>query len=300
MAAIFYQVGGQGQTFFMEFDATLNETHDSSSDITQHPVEDGSVITDHVRPRPDALSLNVFVSNHPISLQKAHADFRDAVEDTPQGFLIPEGTATATELLLGQPRRRPLPVQLIAAGRFGDLERVSLPNLPFVTNSGFLPALPQIPQWFAAPEQDQEEESFQVTTLQHKEGFDRSRQMYEQFITLQRSGQLLTVVTKIREYENMVIESMSVPRDSGSANSLTLQVNFIQVRIVESRTIDLPEALEARGQARRGRGSRASNATNDEEQERVDSTGPTSFLTGTRQSALAQTSDSIRSYFSGN
>lgn len=49
----------------IEFDASVQEGHTSSAEITQHPVEEGVDITDHIRALPDDLSVNVIVSNNP-------------------------------------------------------------------------------------------------------------------------------------------------------------------------------------------------------------------------------------------
>ena len=49
----------------IEFDASVQETHSNSAEITQHPVEEGADITDHIRRQPEELSVNVIVSNNP-------------------------------------------------------------------------------------------------------------------------------------------------------------------------------------------------------------------------------------------
>jgi hypothetical protein len=47
-------------------DATLSEDHDHDADVTDHPVESGAAITDHVRIRPLVVSLEGIVSDSPI------------------------------------------------------------------------------------------------------------------------------------------------------------------------------------------------------------------------------------------
>jgi hypothetical protein len=49
------------------FDAILSEEHDRSAIVTDHPVEQGTNIVDNVRPLPDRLQLEVFVSNAPVN-----------------------------------------------------------------------------------------------------------------------------------------------------------------------------------------------------------------------------------------
>jgi hypothetical protein len=59
----------------VEFDASVSEQHDGSSTVTDHPVEDGVDITDHVRKEPDGLTMNVIVSNHqPIMVRSINAE----------------------------------------------------------------------------------------------------------------------------------------------------------------------------------------------------------------------------------
>lgn len=47
-------------------DAVLTETHTFSNTVTDHPVEEGMNISDHVRKNPDGLVLECFISNTPL------------------------------------------------------------------------------------------------------------------------------------------------------------------------------------------------------------------------------------------
>jgi hypothetical protein len=48
------------------FDAILSEEHTRTTLITEHSVEQGTAVVDHVRPNPDELTLEAFVSNTPV------------------------------------------------------------------------------------------------------------------------------------------------------------------------------------------------------------------------------------------
>ena len=50
----------------IRFDVVTQETHTLVNDITEHPVELGANVTDHVRSQLDTIALEVFVSNAPI------------------------------------------------------------------------------------------------------------------------------------------------------------------------------------------------------------------------------------------
>lgn len=53
---------------FVELDVSLNETHSYDTVITDHPVEAGANISDHVRVSPVRLKISGVVSNTPLSL----------------------------------------------------------------------------------------------------------------------------------------------------------------------------------------------------------------------------------------
>lgn len=50
----------------LTIDATLQETHTAAAEVTEHPVEVGSDITDHVRPKPIELRIDGIVTNAPL------------------------------------------------------------------------------------------------------------------------------------------------------------------------------------------------------------------------------------------
>lgn len=49
----------------VQFDAVVSERHELSADVTSHPVEKGSDITDHIRKKPDELSIDGIVTLTP-------------------------------------------------------------------------------------------------------------------------------------------------------------------------------------------------------------------------------------------
>lgn len=50
----------------LELDCSISETHTYNSEISAYPVEDGSVITDHIRNLPERLSISGFITNNPV------------------------------------------------------------------------------------------------------------------------------------------------------------------------------------------------------------------------------------------
>lgn len=50
----------------VQFDASISETHTRECEVTDHPVEEGSTISDHIRRTPEKIDVNGIVTNHPI------------------------------------------------------------------------------------------------------------------------------------------------------------------------------------------------------------------------------------------
>ena len=74
------------------FDATLRESHRVEVGVTDHPVEDGADVSDHVQPRPRSFTLAVLVTESPIAA-------------TPTFNASTVARLVATPVLLGAPNR---------------------------------------------------------------------------------------------------------------------------------------------------------------------------------------------------
>lgn len=64
-ASLFYRVDG----YFVgniKFDLEISENHSIEAQVSEHPIEDGSVVSDHVRILPRKGSIVGLVTNHPL------------------------------------------------------------------------------------------------------------------------------------------------------------------------------------------------------------------------------------------
>ena len=64
---ILFRKKTQATVGVVTLDASLSENHSKSNEVTMHPVEDGSDVTDHIRVMPETLEISGIVSNHPIA-----------------------------------------------------------------------------------------------------------------------------------------------------------------------------------------------------------------------------------------
>jgi len=138
----------------VELDASINETHNSTAEVTSHPVEDGADITDHVRVKPETLSITGVVTNHPLI---------------------------------------------------------------------FLASLRESPT--------------------------RAEEAYGKLRDILIARERISVITSLRQYENMVLTSMQTNRDVNTGNIINVTLNFQEVIIATTESVAAPEPAAGAGNA---------------------------------------------------
>ncbi len=151
----------------IKVDVSLSEQHQSEVEITEHPVETGTNIIDHARPKPDMLTIEGVISNDP----------------------MPEPTAANV------------------AREHKDVK--------FMSHSA--------------------------------SQAERAGKGYKDLIALKDATKLITVVTALVTYENMMLRSLSVPRDPRTGQALRFSATFVQVRVVSSKTVELKAEKQKSG-----------------------------------------------------
>lgn len=219
---ITWRGAGDGQLFFIEVDATTREVHGFSNDVTDHPVETGAAITDHVRPKPITLSIDGVISNAPQFLPRDHV----------QGAQI--------QLVQYQVQTKGVDSRTTVSGATPKLSNLQLnPPIP-----GFGVAERLIP--IGAAQQVQagrtiSPATYSVSALGFTSEFDRVQDVYDELIYLALTGVVLGVRTKLRLYENMVIQDYNVQRQSGDGESLRFTLDLKQIRTVTTKVEPLPK-----------------------------------------------------------
>ena len=137
-------------------DASVRETHLTTCDLTENPVEDGATITDHVRFKPVELTIDGVISNTPISFALIN-NITGAVD-------------TVTSI-------------------FGQ------------TN--------------------------------------RSVEAYNNLLALQKSREPFEVITGLKRYTDMIMTSLSVPRDASTGNAIHFTAQMKQIIIAKTESSSL-------------------------------------------------------------
>jgi hypothetical protein len=235
-----------GEVEFIDVDAVLEEQHRSTAMVSEHPVEDGSNISDHVRADQDTLTMEMFVTNTPI-IDQPSANLQGAVSEIAIGVETPPVRAGGPILIdPGSPPIR-LPLGIPIPGR--------------------------APTWEAAPFISQ------ITTalvdlqganvLQFGSQFNRVNFVYTVLRALLVTGTAVRIVTSIRTYENMVFEELTTPRSADVGDAIRFNVTARQIRVVDTVTVEAPpDPSEERGRNRGNRGGQQTDDASTEEEDR--------------------------------
>lgn len=82
------------------------------------------------------------------------------------------------------------------------------------------------------------------TALQELEGGDdRVQTAFELLLKLKEDRTLLTVYTKHKIYTDMALKSVNLPRDAGIGDSIKFKMEFVNVRLVDTQTVDVPDGI---------------------------------------------------------
>ncbi len=241
MAEIMFERPGGGVAL-LTIDATVEENHQSSALITEHAVEVGSNITDHIRPDNDKLSLTFVISNTPIVVPGSGLDGATG-EIQPLNIFLESA-----------PRRgegNPIQVVPFIPGQFFGFGIKSPPSA-----AQFEPQ-PLIPGIVSGSEG--------ITVLQFSQEFDRVRGVYDVLRALIATGTLATIITSLRTYENMALANLSAPRSAESGNAIEFAADAVQIKIVSTETVAAPEPVESRANDRSRRGGQNTDETDESE-----------------------------------
>jgi hypothetical protein len=68
---------------------------------------------------------------------------------------------------------------------------------------------------------------------------NRSRKTYEELLAIQTAREPIDVITGLKQYSNMILKTLTVPRNSDTGRSLRFTAQFQEVRIVDSASISI-------------------------------------------------------------
>lgn len=96
-----------------------------------------------------------------------------------------------------------------------------------------------------------------ATTLQFPAPFDRVRAVHEKLLELKDDALPLTVLTSLRQYDEMLLSEITAPRDVRNGNAAMFSLVLVGIRTATARIVDIPIPLESRAERRVPRGDQA-------------------------------------------
>jgi hypothetical protein len=185
VASIYYEIDGVSNVLF--FDVTLDEQNVGTAEVTKHPVERGADMADHHRAAPPSFTLRAMVTNTPIeSIGRL------------VGAWLPQTLETDARVMADGGANIPARAAQIRGGYTAPYRPPGAPrpHFPVDVIGG---QLASGPQRLVA-------QTFTFTNPQ-----DRLRDMWDALDKLREDGTTLTVLTRLKDYENMVITQLGAP-----------------------------------------------------------------------------------------
>lgn len=178
------------------FDATLREGHESANVVTEHAVELGSNVADHVRPELARFSCDVYVTNTPLTLNPTNTDGAT-------------GSFASNDITVKEKGGLPIGIPGVGAALAG---------------SGVL----------------DQDVTYSPVVLLFSAEFDRVSSVYRELEQLRASATIVTITTRFRQYDNMLIEHLSAPRNADDGEAVTFTIDAKQVLFAETQTVQVP------------------------------------------------------------
>lgn len=238
MAAIVWEMS-VGPLAILEFDCTPAENHVASAEITEHPVEKGAAMTDHVKPNQRVITLEGMITNTPIN-------------ETTIGTMYPiagvVGSRTPKIITVGNRAGQPLLKKVSDASlNPGYVSPFSVPGFPRgYTAPSFIPRV-------TAPAQHTASGS--VFTLLARE--DRVKACYDALVALCLTGRQVKLVTDLQEYDSCFIKQVGAPRAVVDAIKFSIEIHQVRFASTELVEIRKKKPREKRAEAETNKGPQA-------------------------------------------
>lgn len=230
MGAYLYWTNDVGLSKILWFDVVTEEGQNRSAEATEHPVEEGVDVTDHVRPKVPRITLATFVSNTPISNKVEVAARIGGMQGIGTKRLIgaQPGDLTGHELVVPSydPPLQPTPGSLLNA------------------------ALGAISSLLTSKKQ------YKAQTLTFPTEFNNVKEVHDELIGLIETSQRVSVATSNRTYANMVIEDCSMSRTADTGTGATIHLEMKEIRVVSALSVTAPKpAPDSNADARKNKGA---------------------------------------------
>jgi hypothetical protein len=202
----------------LPIDATISEEHVFASQATMHTIEQGDNISDHVIKKPIQLTISGVISGDPYPEQATVT-----IDDTP-GATAWKGEAVK----IGAGALSGAVGSLAGGGAIGGVATFATSKI-----SGTLLQ--------KAAQAEAEKQRQQIASKVGDNGFSPIVKTAFDLLKSIYDGRIpVEITTGLDVYQNMIMESLTLPRNPGTVRSLPFTASFRQVNIVASEKVTIP------------------------------------------------------------
>lgn len=203
-----------GSTATIFLDATVKEMFDAPSEVTQHPVERGVDISDHIILRPQKLSISGKITETPFT----------------QGGQI-AGVVSSVAAKIGAN----------LGGALGGVNGSAVGGAAATVGASKTLAgvINQPKSVTGANINDPESGDRNYRDLPTENS--RLRDAVAEFLNLRETRQAVTIITGLKQYKNFALTSFKVTRDQSTGQSITVDLEFQEIATAESASIAIPK-----------------------------------------------------------
>jgi hypothetical protein len=217
-------------------DVTISEEWEQGAEVTEHPVEQGANVADHVRVALPKVTLEVFATNEPTAPGNNFAAMQLVGLPMTANVWMSNSLLRGLTLAAGG-------ALAAAAGAAGGSNASAAVSLAGLAAASFVPpgqavATPMVASVYQFPGGA---DDFVLLTIQL-------------LLSLKNTAQLITVNGSKQSEDNMVIEDFTYTRGEDEGTGATITLGLKQIRIVQTQTVSppLPAIPRAAGQTNAG------------------------------------------------
>jgi hypothetical protein len=221
----------------LHFDAVTKEQTKHTAKVTEHPVEEGANVSDHIRDELDTVTLEVFVTNQPIKdvngIYDLDLNYIELIEvDGKDGVLAGKS--------LDVPKYRPVPITPGAAIQaIGNAVRdlmsdATVAQLYGQTSTKKLIAAAPVQNWPTK--------------------FNAITDTVAQLVDWKMRGVVGKVITPWKTFPAVAITDVGTARDAPTGDAAIVSLTFKEIRLVESKLVTAPVPTEPRGNTQKAKG----------------------------------------------
>lgn len=235
-------------------DVSLSETHSVSAEVTDHPVEEGANIADHIRPQPRTFSMQGFVTNTPIEVPKSHiggARADSASIPIQAARSVPQRVPPQTVTIQGEPS---LGVIGIIPGMDQATAILGAMRLEVRSKRQFAAEHHRVDNLVT--------QTYSATALHFTQSFDRVGEVHAALVNIVESSKLVTIVTGLTQYDSVALTEVSFERSKEvGRDSLKFSATARVLRIVNSEVVKLPDPVQPRAKPAKAQGQQQPQKT---------------------------------------